>query len=51
MVNDTSLEEDAKNDLNMNESNTIGALKNMNFISKTLDAYDLIDFICQFMPD
>ena len=44
MVNDTSLEEDAKNDLNMNESNTIGALQNMNFISKTLDAYDLIDF-------
>jgi hypothetical protein len=44
MVNDTSLEEDAKNDLNMNENNTLGALQNMNFISKTLDAYDLIDF-------
>ena len=44
MVNDTSLEEDAKNDLNLDENNTIGALQNMNFISKTLDAYDLIDF-------
>lgn len=46
MVNDTSLEEDAKNDLNMDDNNTIGALQNMNFISKaaSLDGYDLIDF-------
>lgn len=44
MVNDTSFNDEIKNDSFMDEGSTIGALKNMIFISNELDGYDTIDF-------
>jgi hypothetical protein len=44
MVNDTSFSDEIKIDSVMDENSTIGALKNMIFISNELDGYDTIDF-------